>query len=265
MGSIGEESSRTEGVYGPGSWTDTEFTPVPKECARLLALMARQTPGFTHDQRYLDKVHFEGDELSNLPGPLKSQCLTTVMHAMAGIIGHEIMEIRGDQTDGKTYINTNMGGLYPGSPALIEIDGVDGPPVLQLPTVPHLRPPPSISDEMDYDQYMVGASLRLRSQAIYPTATPNVWFQLHGSTKPQEALSALGISKDVVAQDESEHWSHDKAYEYIKERTLKYQAKELELMMIEQSEPCKFVNAASMSLMYNRRAVIYRLLAQRVV
>lgn len=47
-------------------------------------------------------------------------------------------------TDGKTYINTNMGGLYPGSPSLIKSDNVDGPEAMNSPTIPRPRPPPSV-------------------------------------------------------------------------------------------------------------------------
>lgn len=238
MGSLGQNESRTEGLYGPGSWTDTSFIPVPEECKRLLRMLARDTPGFTDSQQLIEDVTFSGDDLPNLPGPLKSQALTSVMHAMVGIVGHEILQIRGIPTDGKTFINTNMGGLYPGSPSLISVDGLDGPGVMQLPTVPHLRAPPSVARDMDYDHYMVGNSLRLRSSGIYPTATKDVWYQLHGSTNPYAALHAIGIEKDFIDADASADMSHDKAYEIIKERMMKYQAKEIELMMIEQSESC---------------------------
>lgn len=229
------DQARTEGHYGPGSWTDTSFTPVPKECERILAVMARETPGFTKDHRLLDNVTFEGDDLPNIPGPLKSQVLTSVLHAMAGIVGQEILEIKGIRTDHKTTIHTNMGGLYNGSPALVWVDGLEGPAVMELPTVPHLRPPPSMGKDMDYDHYMLGNGLKLRSQAIYPTATKDTWFQLHGSTNPYAALSAIGINQDIVDSDAMNKMSGEEAYEYIKERVLKFQAKELELTMIEQS------------------------------
>lgn len=228
--------TRNEGEYGPGTWTDSSFTPVPKECKRLLAVLARETPGFTKDHRLLDNVTFEGDDLPNIPGPLKSQVLTSVMHAMVGIVGQEILKIKGTPTDGKINIKSNMGGLYSASPALMWIDGVEGPAVLALPTVPHLRPPPSMGIDMDYDHYMVGNKLKLRSQAIYPTATKDAWFQLHGSTDPYAALRAIGISQELVDGNEANAMTGDEAYNYIKERTLKYQAKELELIMIEQSQ-----------------------------
>ncbi len=124
-----------------------------------------------------------------------------------------------------------MGGLFPGNPALVTVDGVDGPPIMRLPTVPHLKTPPGLEGkDADYDHYIAGNKLKLRSQAIYPTATKDVWIQLHGSTKPYDALRAIGLNADM---DDS--LSGDAAYELIKSHTMKYQAKELELINIEQS------------------------------
>lgn len=187
---------KVEGGYGPGSWVDTSFTPVPIECERLLVLMALETPGFTKDPHLLEKVKFEGDDLPNIPGPIKAQALTSVFHAMLGIIGHEILDIRGIATDHKTTINTNMGGLFPGNPALITIDGVDGPAVLELPTIPHLQTPKGLDRDTDFDHYIFGNMLKLRSQAIYPTATKDMWIQIHGSTKPYDALKVLELDPD---------------------------------------------------------------------
>lgn len=231
-----EGCARTEGGYGPGSWVDAFYTPVPEECKRVLEMLVQEAPGFPKDHRLLDSVTFEGGDLSCIPGPLKSQVLTAVMHAMAGIVGHEILAIRGHPTDGKTHIDTDMGGLYPGTPALVTVDGLDGPEVLHLPTLPHLCPPPSSGIDMDYDHFMVGGELKLRAMVIYPTKTQNVWFQLHGSTNPYAALSALGISKEVVDADAQKNLTRDEAYEFIKKRTMEHEAKELELIMIEQSK-----------------------------
>lgn len=229
------DTTRSEGGYGPGSWVDSAFTPLPQECKRLLTMLGRDTPGFTDDERLVEGVSFEGDDLPNLPGPLKSQALVAAMHAMAGIIGHEILEIKGIPTDRKTTISTAMGGLYPNSPGLVDLDGVDGPAVLEMPTVPHLRPPPSVGKDADYDHYMMGNTLKLRSQGIYPTATEGVWYQLHGSTHPYDTLKAIEIEREIVDGDQGSKLSADEAYEYIKQRTLKYQARELEMLMIEQS------------------------------
>lgn len=123
-------SNRTEGVYGPGSYTDTSFVPVPLECKRLLKLLASKTPGFTKDERLLDTVIFEGDDLPAIPGPIKSEAMTAVLHAMVGIVGQEILEMRGITTSPIT-VNTNQASMYCATPALVTIDGVDGPEVLK--------------------------------------------------------------------------------------------------------------------------------------
>jgi hypothetical protein len=249
---------KTHGGYGPESWVDEEFTPVPEECERLLILMALETPGFTKDYRVLQQTKFEGDDLPNIPGPIKAQALTSVLHAMTGIIGHEILELRGLATDWKTTVNTNMGGLFPGNPALVTVDGVDGAAVLQLPTIPHLRPPPGVGKDADYDHYMLGNALKLRSQAIYPTATKDMWIQLHGSTDPYALLRAINIDADMDAR-----MSKDDAYEYIKERTLKYQARELELIFIEHSRSNNR-HLQSHMLIFARCAVLHCVFATRV-
>lgn len=83
---------------------------------------------------------------------------------MTGIIGHEILAKRGVATDNKTAVKTHMGGLYNCVPGLVRVDGVDGPPVLSLQTVPHLRPPPSVARDMDYGT----AFICTRSTPVYP-------------------------------------------------------------------------------------------------
>lgn len=64
-------------VYGPGTYTDTDFTPVPQEARRLLKHFAEQTPGFRSDDAFLDNVEFTGDDLPMLPGPIKAQALVS--------------------------------------------------------------------------------------------------------------------------------------------------------------------------------------------
>jgi hypothetical protein len=64
-------------VYGPGTFTDIEFTPLPTECSRLLAYMARITPGFTKDIAMLSSVKFHGGDLPIIPGPIKAQAMVS--------------------------------------------------------------------------------------------------------------------------------------------------------------------------------------------
>lgn len=204
-------------AYGPGTRVDFQFTPVPEECKRLLRLLAARTPGFTQDESLLAGVRFEGDDLPCIPGPMKAQAITAVLHAMVGIVGLEILRLRNDSVDGATYINTNHAGLYPATPALVTIDGQMGPSVMQLPTVPH----------WDSDRQS-GSFLVYRATAIYETADANVWYQLHGSLDPWKMLRLIGIGRE----DEARARTGEEAYRLIQERIHRYRAHELEQLML---------------------------------
>ena len=129
-------ASVSDESYGPGTYVDESFLPVPEECKRLLRILSAKNPGFTRDEALLDGVKFEGDDLPCIPGPIKAQAVTAVLHAMVGIVGLEIAHLRGQTTSTTTYVNTNHAGMYPATPALVAVDGVTGPAVIKLPTVP---------------------------------------------------------------------------------------------------------------------------------
>ncbi|PNP77087.1 hypothetical protein FNYG_09556 [Fusarium nygamai] len=205
-------------TYGPGTVVDTEFQPLPKECERILRLFACKTPGFTHDEDLLNGVHFHGQDLPCIPGPIKSQAVTAVLHAMVGIVGLEILHLRG-MTDSKTvHIDTDHAGLYPATAALVNIDGITGPPVIKLPTVP----------QWDKDRAS-NSPLVYRATAIYETADKGVWFQLHGSLDSWKMLAVIGITKDL---DEKIR-TNEEAYALIQERVCRYRAREIEQLMVE--------------------------------
>lgn len=208
----------SEESYGPGTSIDNSFTPVPKECKRLLRLFTAKTPGFTQDEALLDGVKFEGDDLPCIPGPIKTQAVTAVLHAMVGIVGLELLHLRDQTTSTTTYVNTNHAGLYPATPALVTVDGQTGPAVIKLPTVP----------QWDKDRQS-GSPLVFRATAIYPTADEGTWFQLHGSLDPWTVLRTIGISRDRDADIRS----NDQAYALIRERILPYRAREIEQLMLE--------------------------------
>lgn len=69
-----------EDVYGPGSYTDNEFIPVPQDAERLLKHFAAKTPGFTQDSSLLAKVKFEGADMPIIAGPLKAQVMVSISH-----------------------------------------------------------------------------------------------------------------------------------------------------------------------------------------
>ncbi|KAH7209960.1 CoA-transferase family III domain-containing protein [Fusarium oxysporum] len=205
-------------TYGAGTTVDTEFFPLPAECQRLLRLFAARTPGFTKDESLLSGVNFHGDDLPCIPGPIKSQAVTAVLHAMVGIVGLEILHLRGITTRNQTYIDVNHAGLYPATAALVNVDGVTGPEVIKLPTVP----------QWDRDRAS-NSPLVYRATAIYETADKGVWFQLHGSLDSWKMLALIGISKDL----DTEIRTNDAAYELIQERVRTYRAREIEQLMVE--------------------------------
>lgn len=203
--------------YGPGTVVDTDFLPLPAECRRLLRIFAARTPGFTKDNTLLDGVVFHGDDLPCIPGPIKSQAVTAVLHAMVGIVGLEILHLRGISTSTVTLVDINHAGLYPATAALVNIDGHTGPSVINLPTVP----------QWDKDRAS-NSPLVYRATAIYETADKGVWFQLHGSLDSWKTLALLGIGKDLDAEIRT----NDTAYALIQDRVRKYRAREIEQLMV---------------------------------
>lgn len=203
--------------YGPGTHVDQSFLPLAEECRRLLRLFAARTPGFTKDETLLNGVRFIGDELPCIPGPIKSQAVTAVLHAMVGIVGLEILHLRGDTSTTATHVDINHAGLYPATPALVHVDGQTGPPVIRLSTVP----------QWDKDRQS-GSSLVYRSTAIYETADEGVWYQLHGSLDSWKMLALLDIGQDLDAEIRSD----DAAYDLIQQRVRRYCALEIEQLML---------------------------------
>lgn len=208
-----------ESVFGPGTVIDNDFLAVPQECKRLLRMLASRTPCFTNDEAVLNKVQFQGNDLPCIPGPIKSQALTATLHAMFGIVGLEILQLRGYETNSnKVLVDTDHAGLYPATPALVTIDGITGPAVIKLDTVP----------QWDKDRQS-GSPLVFRATAIYETGDPGIWYQFHGSLDPWKALAEIGISKTL---DATIH-TNDEAYNVIGEHIRKYRARELEQLIVE--------------------------------
>ena len=209
----------TNGVketYGPGTYVDSSFTPVPEECKKLLRVFAEKTPGFTRSQALIDGVQFQGNDLPCIPGPIKSQVVTAVLQAMIGIVGLEILHLKGHTKSTTTYVNTDQVGLYPATPGLVTIDDTKGPGILKLKSVPQWDPDRASNSPLVY-----------RCTAIYQTAEEDRWFQLHGSLDPWKVLGLIGIDKKDDVQ------TNDEAYALIGKAVRKYRARELEQLMLD--------------------------------
>jgi hypothetical protein len=180
------QHSTTKDVYGPGTFTDSEFHSVPDESRRLLRLLASKTPGFTKDEAALADVKFSGDDLSIIPGPLKSQALVRILqnapqkskanllqaaalHGMIGIVGKEILALK-DIDTGAISIDTDKAGLYPATVSLTNVDG-KGPSVAS-------KDGTLTKAGVDVDKGVLSKKdLHFRTWAIYPTSDKHVWYQ----------------------------------------------------------------------------------------
>ncbi|KAK5132247.1 hypothetical protein LTR08_009235 [Meristemomyces frigidus] len=211
--------STTPDVYGPGTFTDTEFIPVPKDCRRVLAWLASVTPGFTKDSKALENVHFHGSDMPALPGPLKPQVLSAVLFAMAGIVAREICTLKSIDT-GKVFVNTDQAALYPASASIFEIDGKMGFELAQDGSLWKLG--------TDLDKgAMTKNAMHYRSWSIYPTRDKDIWFQVMGNLDPPGFLRAFVMDSEAPVK------SNDEAYELQKVVFSKYSARELEMKCIE--------------------------------
>ncbi|KAJ6443546.1 alpha methylacyl- racemase protein [Purpureocillium lavendulum] len=208
-----------EGVYGDGTYTDAAYSPLPVECHRLLQHFANASPGFTKDAKAFENVRFYGGDLPLIPGPLKSQALSAVLHAMTGVVGKEICALKGIDA-GKIAIDVDKSGLYPATAALVSIDGKTLVQMQKDGTV--------FKAGKDLDRGVLSKThMRYRSWAIYPTKDQHVWYQVLGNFDPVRFLRAYGLDADAAVS------SRDEAYETIKRTMVKYSAPELELKNME--------------------------------
>lgn len=207
-------------IYGPGSYVDTSFTPVPQEARRLLEYFAKQTPGFRTDAEFLNNVKFEGQDLPMLSGPIKSQALSSVCQAMIGLVAKELCDMRNIST-GSVHVNTELAALYPATVGLVEVDGMNHTEIQKSGLLKRVG--------LDIDKGIISKNpMRLRSWAIFPTRDENVWFQFLSSLDPPGYLRIFGLDAD----DESVN-TNDQAYEKIKAVTTKYSGRELEHICLE--------------------------------
>ncbi|KAI4627058.1 uncharacterized protein J4E87_004400 [Alternaria ethzedia] len=209
----------TKDTFGPGTFVDRDFIGVPADASRLLKHLAGITPGFTTEEAALNDVEFSGGELPIIPGPLKSQVFSAVLHAMIGIVAKEISALKGIQT-GSIHIDTDKCGLYPATVALVDIDGKGLGDVKTDGTL--------IKASLDVDKGCVSKNhMYIRSWAIYPTRDPRVWYQVMSN------LNAPAFFKAYDIDGEAPVGTREEAYELIKSTISKYSAAELDIKNME--------------------------------
>jgi hypothetical protein len=207
---------RLTDVYGPGTYTDKTFVPVPKDTARIFRQIASQTPGFTRDESVLSRVKFEGEEYPVIPGPIKATSVAAALHAMCGVVADEILTLRGRKDDKRQItVNTTHAAMWFGCIAAAFLNGED---VLSLAAQKKLY-----QSMPDWEQGWTDTPLKYRTTALYPTKNPETWYSLHGSMNARPVLESIGINPDAKVS------SNEEAAQLIAEHTKKYSASELEM------------------------------------
>ncbi|KAH0282066.1 CoA-transferase family III [Aureobasidium namibiae CBS 147.97] len=198
-------------AFGPGSFVDTALIDVPTDSRRILADLVRISPQLGVTPEELDLVDFAGDELSCIPGNIKSQAYAAALNALQAILARQISALRGVDTGG-IKIDTDAAGLYPGTVALGFVDGQ---------TLDKLDNVAEFGVDLDRE-CMTETDLMYRTWSIYPTKDPNVWYQGIGNFNPKVWLKQHRIDPATPHKD------RDEAYEIIRKMTIKHSPEELE-------------------------------------
>ncbi|KAL1857808.1 hypothetical protein Plec18170_003032 [Paecilomyces lecythidis] len=208
-------------IYGPGTFIDKEFLPVPDDARRVFEFLARTTPGFTKDTRAWDSVQFEGHAEPMIPGPLKAPVVAAALHAMCGVVANELLAERTGQAayEQSVTINTDQAAIWLGSVFKFRLNGSEASELVSMGKESSIF-------KRDFEKGVFGTPLRLRTTAIYPTKTTGVWYQLHGSLDADPVLRAIGVDPTTNCE------SPDEAYEVIRNQTQKFTADELEMIMV---------------------------------
>ncbi|KAJ4318796.1 hypothetical protein N0V94_004220 [Neodidymelliopsis sp. IMI 364377] len=209
-------SDRTADVYGPGTYTDKTFVPVPTDTARIFRLIASQTPGFTQDEAMLSKVRFTGEDYPVIPGPIKATSVAAALHAMCGVIADEILALRGleDKNRGIT-VNTTHAAIWFGCVAATYLNGNDVLTMAAQKKLGGVLP--------DWEQGWTDTPLKYRATALYPTKNPETWYSLHGSMNAEPVLKSIGIDTKTNVS------TNEEAAKLIAEHTKHYSPEELEM------------------------------------
>lgn len=210
-------SDRIPDAYGPGTYTDKTFTPVPEDTARIFRLLASQTPGFTQDNNVLDKVRFEGEPFPVMPGPIKAVSVAAALHAMTGVLADEILALRGAPNPSRQMtVNTTQVAMWFGCIATVFLNDTDALTLTKQGEMKKLLP--------SWEQGWTDTPLKYRTTGLYPTSDPNRWYSLHGSMDAEPMLRSIGIDPATAKVSSAEE-----AAELIAKHTSKMSPEELEL------------------------------------
>lgn len=197
---------------------DKNFVPAPQDAARIFEYIAKKTPGFTEEKELWNTVRFEGSSLPTIPGPFKAPLIAAALHAMCGVVAHEIIEDR-DGTSASTQqvtVNTDHAAIWLGTIYAASVNGKDISELIRSRQLPNLF-------QQDFQQGWMSTPISQRSTALYKTKTLGVWYQLHGSLDANPVLRSMGMDPDYPAK------SLDEAYEYISQHVEQWTADELEM------------------------------------
>ena len=194
-------SDKIPDVYGQGTFTDQDFTPVPEDTQRIFRLLVSQTPGFTQDDSLLSKVHFTGESFPVIPGPIKAVSVAAALHAMTGVLADEILTLRGKKKDDRQItVNTTHVAIWLGCVATAFLDGEDMMSLIKQGKLSQLVP--------DWEQGWTDTPLKYRATALYPTNNPEVWYSLHGSLDAEPVLRAIGVDPSAAIKTPEEAAAH---------------------------------------------------------
>ncbi|KUI64214.1 Succinate--hydroxymethylglutarate CoA-transferase [Cytospora mali] len=209
-------SDRIPDVYGPGSFTDKSFTPIPEDSERIFRLLASQTPGFTQDEALWSKVRFTGESYPVIPGPIKAVPVAAALHAMTGVLADEILALRGLKNDDRQItVNTTHVSFWLGCVVTAFLNGENVFSLIKQGKMKDLVP--------DWEQGWTDTPLKYRATALYPTSNPEVWYSLHGSLNAEPVLRSIGIDPSTPIKTPEE------AAALIAEHTSKLSPEKLEM------------------------------------
>lgn len=209
-------TDRVPNVYGPGSFTDKSFTPIPEDTKRIFRLIASQTPGFTQDETLLSKVRFTGESFPVIPGPIKAVSVAAALHAMTGVLADEILALRGRKNDNRQItVNTTHVSFWLGCVITAYLNGEDAIALVKQGKLKRLIP--------DWEQGWTDTPLKYRATALYPTNDPQVWYSLHGSMNAEPVLRSIGVDPSAAIKTPEEAASH------IAQHTSKLSPEKMEL------------------------------------